>query len=173
MAPITGFMDSVDIILYCLVIGGYIALVMKTGALDAAIGTTMKRLEGKVLIMLIPTLMLIFSVAGAAFGIEEETLPFFPVLIPIFIAAGYDSLVGLSVIKIGAALGVMASIANPFAVAIASSNSQGSPWQMESVSVFQIPLFLHLHPDRHHIYGCRLRKENPEGSYEIPGLRTG
>lgn len=70
--------------------------------------------------MLIPTLMLIFSVAGAAFGIEEETLPFFPVLIPIFIAAGYDSLVGLSVIKIGAALGVMASIANPFAVAIAS-----------------------------------------------------
>lgn len=119
MAPITGFMDSVDIILYCLVIGGYIALVMKTGALDAAIGTTMKRLEGKE-IMLIPTLMLIFSVAGAAFGIEEETLPFFPVLIPIFIAAGYDSLVGLSVIKIGAALGVMASIANPFAVAIAS-----------------------------------------------------
>ena len=102
MAPITGFMDSVDIILYCLVIGGYIALVMKTGALDAAIGTTMKRLEGKE-IMLIPTLMLIFSVAGAAFGIEEETLPFFPVLIPIFIAAGYDSLVGLSVIKIGAA----------------------------------------------------------------------
>ena len=71
--------------------------------------------------MLIPTLMLIFSVAGASIlRIEEETLPFFPVLIPIFIAAGYDSLVGLSVIKIGAALGVMASIANPFAVAIAS-----------------------------------------------------
>ena len=74
-------MDSVDIILYCLVIGGYIALVMKTGALDAAIGTTMKRLEGKE-IMLIPTLMLIFSVAGAAFGIEEETLPFFPGIHP-------------------------------------------------------------------------------------------
>ena len=71
MAPITGFMDSVDIILYCLVIGGYIALVMKTGALDAAIGTTMKRLEGKE-IMLIPTLMLIFSVAGAAFKTETH-----------------------------------------------------------------------------------------------------
>ncbi len=119
MAPVTGFIDSVDIILYSLVIGGYIALVMKTGALDAAIGNTLKRMEGKE-IMLIPALMLIFSVAGAAFGIEEETLPFFPVLVPIFIAAGYDPLVGLSVIKIGAALGVMASIANPFAVAIAS-----------------------------------------------------
>ncbi len=64
--------------------------------------------------------MCIFAFAGAAFGIEEETLPFFPVLIPVFLAAGYDTLTGLSVIKIGAALGVMGSIANPFAVAIAS-----------------------------------------------------
>ena len=119
LAPIYGFMDSVDIILYCLVIGGYLAIVMNSGAFDAAIGHTLKKLQGREF-LLIPILMIIFSVAGAMFGIEEETLPFFMVLIPIFIAAGYDTLVGLSVIKIGAALGVMASIANPFAVAIAS-----------------------------------------------------
>lgn len=125
MAPINGFMDSVDIILYCLIIGGYIAIVMKTGAFDAAIGHAMKKLKGKEHI-LIPILMLIFSLAGAMFGIEEETLPFFLVLIPVFLVAGYDTLVGLSVIKVGAALGVMASIANPFAVAIAS-NFAGIP----------------------------------------------
>ena len=119
MAPISGFMDSVDIILYCLVIGGYLAIVMRSGAFDAAIGHTLKKLDGKEF-LLIPILMLIFSLAGAMFGIEEETLPFFMVLIPVFIAAGYDTLVGLSVIKVGAALGVMGSIANPFAVAIAS-----------------------------------------------------
>lgn len=119
LAPINGFVDSVDIILYCLVIGGYLAIVMKSGAFDAAIGQTLRKLNGREF-LLIPILMIIFSLAGAAFGIEEETLPFFPVLIPIFIAAGYDTLVGLSVIKIGAALGVMGSIANPFAVAIAS-----------------------------------------------------
>ena len=119
MAPINGFMDSVDIILYTLVIGGYLAVVMKTGAIDAGIGAVIKRLRGREK-LLIPVLMLIFSFAGAAFGIEEETLPFFPVLIPVLLAAGYDTLVGLSVIKMGAALGVMASIANPFAVAIAS-----------------------------------------------------
>lgn len=119
MAPITGFMDSVDIIIYCLVIGGYLAIVMRTGAFDAAIGHTLRKLNGREF-LLIPILMLIFSLAGAMFGIEEETLPFFMVLIPVFIAAGYDTLVGLSVIKIGAALGVMGSIANPFAVAIAS-----------------------------------------------------
>ncbi len=119
MAPIKGFMQSTDIILYCLVIGGYLAIVKNSGAFDAAIGETMKKLKGREF-LLIPILMLIFSLAGAMFGIEEETLPFFPVLIPVFIAAGYDSMVGLSVIKIGAALGVMGSVANPFAVAIAS-----------------------------------------------------
>lgn len=125
LAPINGFMDSVDIILYCLIIGGYISIVMKSGAFDAAIGATLRKLRGRES-LLIPILMSIFAIAGAAFGIEEETLPFFLVLIPVLIAAGYDSLVGLSVIKIGAALGVMASLANPFAVAIAS-NFAGIP----------------------------------------------
>ena len=119
LAPINGFMDSVDIILYTLVIGGFLAIVMKTGSIDAGIGHTIRRLKGRER-LLIPVLMCIFSFAGAAFGIEEETLPFFPVLIPVLLAAGYDTLVGLSVIKMGAALGVMGSIANPFAVAIAS-----------------------------------------------------
>ncbi len=119
MAPINGFMESVDIVLYTLVIGGFLAIVMKTGAIDAGIGQTIKNLKGREK-LLIPVLMLIFSFAGAAFGIEEETLPFFPVLIPVLMAAGYDTLTGLSVIKIGAALGVMGSLANPFAVAIAS-----------------------------------------------------
>lgn len=119
MSPINGFMDAVDIILYTLVIGGFLAVVMKTGAIDAGIGAIIRKLKGRER-LLIPVLMLVFSIAGAAFGIEEETLPFFPVLIPVLLAAGYDTLVGLSVIKMGAALGVMGSIANPFAVAIAS-----------------------------------------------------
>lgn len=119
LAPIKGFMEAVDIILYTLIIGGFLAVVMKTNALNAGIGHLIQKLKGREK-LLIPILMGTFSIAGAAFGIEEETLPFFLVLIPVFITAGYDAIVGLSVIKLGAALGVMASVANPFAVAIAS-----------------------------------------------------
>lgn len=119
LAPIYGFMDAVDIILYTLVIGGFLAIVMKTGAMDAGIGHVVLKLKGREK-LLVPILMTIFALAGAAFGIEEETLPFFLVLMPIFLSAGYDTLTCLSVIKIGAALGVMGSVANPFAVAIAS-----------------------------------------------------
>ena len=119
MAPVRGFLDSVDIILYCLIIGGLLAVVIKTGALEAGIGGIVRKMRGREK-LLIPILMVFFFLAGALFGIEEETLPFFLIIIPVLLAAGYDTLTGLGVVKLGAALGVMASVANPFAVAIAS-----------------------------------------------------
>lgn len=119
MAPVRGFLDSVDIILYCLIIGGLLAVVIKTGALEAGIGGIVRKMKGREK-LLIPILMIFFFLAGALFGIEEETLPFFLIIIPVLLAAGYDTLTGLGVVKLGAALGVMASVANPFAVAIAS-----------------------------------------------------
>ena len=70
MSPINGFMDAVDIILYTLVIGGFLAVVMKTGAIDAGIGAIIRKVKGRER-LLIPVLMLVFSIAGAAFGIEE------------------------------------------------------------------------------------------------------
>ncbi len=117
-APINGFLDSVDIILYTLVIGGFMAVVAKSGAIDAGIGKILEKLNGRDHLM-IPILMGIFALCGATFGLEEETLPFFPIIIPIFLAAGYDTITAIAVIKLGAAIGTMASLANPFSVAIA------------------------------------------------------
>lgn len=119
-SPIQGFYDSVDIILYTLVIGGFMTIVLKTGAIDAGIGRVLKRLSGREK-LLIPILMCLFALGGITFGMMEETLPFFPVVIPIFLAAGYDTMTGIAVVKIGAVLGCMGSLANPFAVVIASN----------------------------------------------------
>ena len=94
------------------------AVVSKTGAIDAGIGKILEKLNGKEQLM-IPILMCMFAVGGATFGMEEETLPFFPIVIPIFLAAGYDTITAIAVIKLGAALGTMGSLANPFSVAIA------------------------------------------------------
>lgn len=116
-APINGFLDSVDIILYTIVIGGFMSVVTRTGAINAGIGRIIEKLDGKDQLM-IPIIMAIFAICGGTFGLEEETLPFFPVVIPIFLAAGYDAIVAIAVVKIGAAIGTMGSLANPFAVAI-------------------------------------------------------
>lgn len=106
MAPIQGFYDpsnyaarAVDVALFVLVIGGFLAVVTRTGAIDAGIAGTMKRLDGKEKWM-IPILMGLFALGGTVYGMAEETIPFYALLIPVMIAAGYDSIVGVAIIMV-------------------------------------------------------------------------
>lgn len=122
-APVQGFFDAVDIALFVMVIGGFLGIVMKTGAIDAGIGSIIKKLKGKE-IMLIPILMVLFGIGGTTFGMCEETIAFYPVLIPVFIAAGYDVITAVSVILLGAGTGCLASTVNPFATGAASEAAE-------------------------------------------------
>ncbi|MDO6542755.1 YfcC family protein [Photobacterium sanguinicancri] len=130
MAPIQGFYDpsnyaarAVDVALFVLVIGGFLAVVTRTGAIDAGIAGTMKRLNGKEKWM-IPILMGLFALGGTVYGMAEETIPFYALLIPVMIAAGYDSIVGVAIIMVGAGIGCLGSTINPFATVIASNAAE-------------------------------------------------
>lgn len=130
MAPIQGFYDpsnymarAVDVALFVLVIGGYLAVVTRTGAIDAGIAKTMVRLKGKERWM-IPILMGLFALGGTVYGMAEETIPFYALLIPVMIAAGYDSVVGVAIIMVGAGIGCLGSTINPFATVIASNAAE-------------------------------------------------
>lgn len=118
-APVKGFFDATDIILFLLVIGGYLGLVTDTGAIDAGIGAVVKKFKGRETLM-IPILMSIFAVGGTVFGMWEETLAFYVLVIPVFIAAGFDAFTGFAVICLGAGVGCLGSTVNPFATGIAS-----------------------------------------------------
>lgn len=117
-APINGFYDAVDIALFVLVIGGFINIVMQTGAIDAGVSHLLRKFDGKEYV-LIPILMIIFGLGGTSFGMAEETIGFYPLIIPVFLAAGYDSITGVRVILLGAGTGVLASTVNPFAIGAA------------------------------------------------------
>lgn len=119
MAPIDGFYEAKDVALFILVIGGFLGIVMKTGAIDAGIAWVTNTFKGREKWM-IPILMFIFSLGGTSFGMAEETIAFYPLLLPIFIAAGYDTVTAVSVILLGAGVGVLGSMVNPFATGIAS-----------------------------------------------------
>ncbi len=119
LASFQGFYDAVDVALFILMVGGFLGVVMKTGAIDAGVGNVVRLLGGKE-IWLIPVLMILFSLGGTSFGMWEETMAFYPLLIPVFTAAGYDPLVGISVVLLGSGAGVLASTVNPFATGIAS-----------------------------------------------------
>ena len=127
MAPIQGFYDpstyearAIDIALFVLVIGGFLALVTKSGAIDAGIARVMILLKGREHWM-IPILMSLFAAGGTVYGMAEETIPFYALLIPIIIAAGYDTIVAVSIILIGAGIGCLGSTINPFSTVIASN----------------------------------------------------
>lgn len=120
LSPILGFEDAVDVCVFVLILGGFLAVVTKTGALETGIKVLVKKLKGNEII-LIPILMLIFSIGGTTYGMLEETVGFYVLLAATMYAAGMDSLVGSAIVLLGAGSGVLGSTINPFAVGAAVS----------------------------------------------------
>ncbi len=125
-APIKGIVESADIIFLVLFIGGLIGIMNYTGAFDAGIARLAEALKGRefILIILVTTLI---AIGGTTFGLAEETIAFYPILIPIFLAAKYDAMVALACIYIGSSIGTMCSTTNPFSSIIAS-DAAGINW---------------------------------------------
>ncbi|GAB4071356.1 YfcC family protein [Ancylobacter sonchi] len=124
--PATGKANAIDVAVFVLVIGGFLAVVTRTGAIDAGIGGLLRALRGREILM-IPILMIAFAAGGTTYGMAEESLAFYAIILPIFIRAGYDALTGVAVIMLGAGIGTLGSTVNAFATVIAS-NAAGVPF---------------------------------------------
>ncbi|MBV1774513.1 TIGR00366 family protein [Burkholderiaceae bacterium DAT-1] len=121
MAPIKGFVEAALIIGFVLIVGGAFAVLQKTEAIDALIKSVAKRHQDSALIraLLIPVFVTLFSLGGATFGMAEEAIPFVMIFIPLALALGYDSIVGVSIPFIGSQVGFAAAFLNPFNVGVA------------------------------------------------------
>ena len=117
-APILGFADALPVCLFVMILGGFLGMMTETGALDNGIAVLVQKLKGNE-IMLIPVLMLIFSLGGTTYGMCEETVPFYALLAATMMAAGFDPMVGAATVLLGAGCGCLGSTVNPFAVGAA------------------------------------------------------
>lgn len=117
-APIKGFADALPVCLFVMILGGFLGMMTETGALDNGIAVLVQKLKGNE-IMLIPVLMLIFSLGGTTYGMCEETVPFYALLAATMMAAGFDPMVGAATVLLGAGCGCLGSTVNPFAVGAA------------------------------------------------------
>ncbi|MDG4675942.1 MULTISPECIES: YfcC family protein [Shinella] len=124
--PATNVANAIDVALFVLVIGGFIGVVTATGAINAGIERAMTKLHGREKWM-IPLLMALFAFGGTTYGMAEETLAFYMLLIPIMIAARYDAVTAVAIILLGAGVGVLGSTVNAFATVIAS-DAAGVPF---------------------------------------------
>jgi uncharacterized ion transporter superfamily protein YfcC len=111
---------AVQVFFFVLAIGAFITVTMRTGALDAGIARLVHRFKARSAVLVI-VLMLVFSLGGTTYGMAEETLGFYALIVPIMVALGFDRMVGATVIMLGAGIGTLASTVNPFATGVASS----------------------------------------------------
>lgn len=121
MAPIFGFENAIDVCIFIMVLGGFLAVVAKTKALEKGIKLLVKKLHGKEYLLIV-LLMLIFSIMGTTYGFLEESVGFYVLIAATMFAAGLDPLVGVATILLGAGSGVLGSTINPFATGVALSS---------------------------------------------------
>jgi uncharacterized ion transporter superfamily protein YfcC len=126
-APIKGIVDSIDIVLFILIIGGFMQVFNKTGAMLKGIQYLAHSMRGRERLLIV-LLTSIFSFFGGSYGMDVESIVFYPILVPLFLAAGYDAMVPLAIVFGGTAVGYISSFSNPFSTIIAS-NTLGINWQ--------------------------------------------
>ena len=124
MAPVYGFVGAdgiegaIQICFFVLILGAFLKMVNSTNAIEDGIEVLIKKLRGKELI-LIPILMIIFSIGGTTYGMLEETVGFYALLAVAMVASGMDTIVSSAIVLLGAGSGVLGSTVNPFAVGAA------------------------------------------------------
>ena len=140
-APVKGFADALPVCLFVMILGGFLGMMTETGALDNGIAVLVKKLQGRE-IMLIPVLMLIFSLGGTTYGMCEETVPFYALLAATMMAAGFDPLVGAATVLLGAGCGCLGSTVNPFAVGAAVDALTGVGIEVNQTIIIGLGLVL-------------------------------
>lgn len=167
---VRGTIEAVDIMVFILVLGGLIGVVKASGAFESGLMALTKKTKGHefLLIFFVAVLMIL---GGTLCGIEEEAVAFYPILVPIFIAMGYDSIVCVGAIFLASSIGTSFSTINPFSVVIASNSAginftEGIMWRAGGLVVAAIFVISYLY-----WYSQRV-KATPEFSYSYDDRKS-
>lgn len=113
---------AAGVFLFVLAIGAFMTMVFATGALEVAIGRLAHAMRDQGWLLIV-SIMSVFSLLGTTMGFAEETLGFYALMVPLMLALGYDRMVAVAVLILGASIGSMASTVNPFSIGVASGEA--------------------------------------------------
>jgi uncharacterized ion transporter superfamily protein YfcC len=119
-APAKGVVHAADVIAFVLVIGGAFGIIMKTGAIDRGMHGLANLLANKG-ILVIPIMITLFSLGGSTFGMSEEVLPLYPVVITLMFILRFDSVTAVLILFLGTQAGYIGATINPFSVLLAQA----------------------------------------------------
>ena len=113
-----GMQESAQIIFFIFIVGGTMAIIQEIKSIEAGMGRLIKAMKNAS-ILIIPIVMLFFSICGSVFGMAEETIPFIPIFVSLCLAMGFDSITGVALVFCGAGAGFAGAFMNPFTVQVA------------------------------------------------------
>lgn len=116
-----GMVDAGPVVFFVFISFSSIGLIISSGAFNGLVAFLLRILKGKTRTIIIPIFITIIGAASSTIGLFEEWMPFIPVFVGISIAMGYDAIVGLAIVAIGAGLGYSGAVMNPFTVGMAQS----------------------------------------------------
>lgn len=127
-APARGVVHAADVVAFVLVIGGAFGIVTRTGAIDRGLHVLARTLAGKG-ILVIPIIMTLVSLGGSTFGMSEEVLPLYPIVIALMFMLRFDSMTAVLILFLGTQAGYVGATINPFSVLLAQAIAgvQGNP----------------------------------------------
>lgn len=154
MAPVRAMLGhgstsaAIDVAFFILMVGAFLGVVNETGTLDIGIASIVRKCKGREKLLIV-ILMPLFALGGSTYGMGEETMAFYPLLVPVMIAVGFDSITGIAIILLGSQIGCLASTVNPFATGVASATAgvsvaDGILWRviflvvMTAISIFYV-----------------------------------
>jgi uncharacterized ion transporter superfamily protein YfcC len=182
-APIKGFVSAAQVIGFCFLVGGAFGILNRTGAINAGLNNVIlySKSNRQSKRWILAMLMVAFSVCGATFGMSESVLVFILITVPLALALGYDSIVGISISFLAAGVGFAGAVTNPFTIGIAQGIAEiplFSGWEyrlliwvtLTSIAIIYVLIYarkIEKSPQKSSVYDIdRERKPSEENSSE-------
>ena len=162
-----GFIKQAGIIVFILVVGGAFWLLNATGAVEAGIRRFIVRIGNRDVLVLV-ALTVLFSLAGAVFGMSEETIPFVGIVVPLVVSMGYDAFMGMLVVYVASNVGFSSAFLNPFTVGIAQGMADLPLFSGMGYRIFCWAFLTVLMAAFVCLYARRTKKTSPLGPSVIP-----
>jgi len=122
-----GFVNAGEVIFFVFISYASINIIISSGAFNGLVAFLLKFLKGKARVAIIPVFLLIIGIGSSILGLFEEWFPFVPVFVGIAIAMGFDAIVGVAIVGIGAGMGYSGAMMNPFTVGVAQGIAEVAP----------------------------------------------
>ncbi|MDZ7757691.1 YfcC family protein [Rhodohalobacter sp.] len=162
--------DAQGIIFFVLIIGGALAVVRETGAIDALLGKMINRYGDRPFLLLFFA-MFAFAAASATLGMAEEYIPFAVILISVCTALRLDAITAIGTMVVGYGIGYGVALMNPFTLLVAQEIAELQPVSgIEYRAILAVPF---LAVGFHHVWSyARKIQADPSKSLMAGAIAT-